>query len=102
MATPSKRNRTRRQPVDGERLAIVETRLEETLNALPAAIKAAVTEGMADIAARVAALEAASRASVAVSAVQQVHRSELQEWARTLTPYVFALASAVVGWRAFG
>lgn len=111
MARRPQRTPQRPAPTVGERLAVMETLLQETLNSLPGAIEAAIARGMADVprlaaleslAARVIVLEQARAYSAGAVKVENRTRSELQEWARTLMPYVFTAAATFLGYRAFG
>ncbi len=107
MARARSQTRTRSNSVDS-RLVEIETTLTKTLEALPNAIKVAVTEGLRDVeqvfrnetnalAARVAALELARAGGVGAASVRNDNRTQLQEWARTLFPYALAAIAAALG-----
>lgn len=122
MARKPLRTRAFSSPRDRERLAIVETRLDETLTRLPAEMEAAITRALNEALAKVAtvssveslvaqiaaqtiriqALETANAFGAGAIKVEQRVRSQAQQWAHTLFPYLVTLAAAVIGWRAFG
>jgi hypothetical protein len=94
---------------DSERLTRVETLLEGLPDAIENAIKKAleaytVRADHDSLVRRVESLEASNRETLArhsysagVSSVEKNNRSELQEWARTLTPLVFGVGATLVG-----
>lgn len=100
-----------------ERLAVIETRLDETLEAMRGEIRA-LTEALKDVA-RVSAVETLQNTVAAqalqIQALRDAHNfgagagkveqrvhTQAQEWARLIFPYLLGLAGVALGFRWLG
>lgn len=110
MAKPARRSPQRPSVTTAERLAVVETRLEETLERFDEALERwgesqrLMTAALEGALSRIAFLESSKMEQSGAAAVRASNRTEAQEWARTMTPVILtfiATAGAVI-WKALG